>query len=99
MHGTGRRRAGACTRFRAPLRRGPAPPGENAAQTRDTSGAEPENGGGYAELSLRPSGAHANVKSQCPEAERKAATGEFRTALRSDREGAPAPRKARVRGA
>lgn len=61
-------------------------------------GAEPENGGGYAKLSLRSSGAHANVESQCPETERKAATGEFRTALRSDWEGAPDPRKARVRG-
>lgn len=38
VHGTGRRRAGACARFRAPLRRGPALPGENAARTRDTAG-------------------------------------------------------------
>lgn len=43
VHGTGRRRASACARFRAPLRRGPAPPGEDAAQTRDRAGRR--NGG------------------------------------------------------
>lgn len=31
-------------------------------------GAEPENGGGYAELNLRPFGAQANAESQCPKA-------------------------------
>lgn len=40
VHGTGRTRASACARFRAPLRTGPAPPGENAARSR---GADPED--------------------------------------------------------
>lgn len=62
MHGTGRTRAGACARFRAPLRRGPAPPGENAAQSRDAAGRRPgEPGGRVAALSLRPFSGHANA--------------------------------------
>lgn len=62
MHGTGRTRAGAGARFRAPLRRGPAPPGENAAQSRDAAGRRPgEPGSRVAALSLRPFSGHANA--------------------------------------
>lgn len=84
MHGTGRRRAGACARFRRRCAEGQRRRAKTPREPGTRQGAEPENGGGYAELSLRSSGAHANVESQCPETERKAATGEFRTALRSD---------------
>lgn len=93
VHGTGRRRASVCARFRAPLSTGQRRRARTLRKPGTRRGAEPENGGGYAELSLRPFGAHANAESQYTEAGRQAATGEFRTALRTDREGTPAPRK------
>lgn len=94
MHGTGRTRAGACARFRAPLRRGLAPPGENAAQSRDAAGRRPGGPGGRVELSLYPFGRLANAEPQCPETRGHSARLFALTGKESQLRG-----KARVRGA